>query len=277
MRCLAKDRNSNGCRNHAIGDTRFCTFHDYMIQYTDEMIEKSIICSGCNKNLFIKENEKTCDKCRERAKAKRVEFRENIVLCKKDGCKFKRADDNGYCKKHHICLLIQDVESRNKRLCVNYIRGCRTELAMDHPKKKCETCLEKDREKDKQRRSMVTPVLIYNADKSAINELTGNVTFDIENAERCTEKCENIKMEIAEVVITEKKNDVCENNHIPNDNSVNNIAENKNKKSKEEIRENARIRKQAQRKRLVEKYGDAEYRKIHAKQIAENRKNKNTS
>jgi hypothetical protein len=49
-------------------------------------------------------------------------------------------------------------------------------------------------------------------------------------------------------------------------------VENKNKKSKEEIRENARIRKQAQRKRLLEKYGDEEYRKIHAKQIAENRK-----
>ena len=33
--------------------------------------------------------------------------------------------------------------------------------------------------------SCFTPFLIYNADLSAINELKGNVTFGIENAERC--------------------------------------------------------------------------------------------
>lgn len=185
MRCLAKDRNNNGCRNHAIGDTRFCTFHDYMIQYTEEMIENSKICSGCKKNLFIKENEKTCDKCRERAKEKREEFRENVVLCKKEGCKFKRADEKGYCKKHQICLIIQDVESRNKRLCVNYIRGCRTELAMDHKKNRCEICLEKDREKDKQRRS-------------TIKEKCENITMEVVTEKPCTVCCKIFPMTMFE-------------------------------------------------------------------------------
>jgi hypothetical protein len=78
-----------------------------------------------------------------------------------------------------------------------------------------------------------------------------------------------------------------ENTFIPFDNNIlfcnndkeindipKNIVENKNKKSKEEIKENARIRKQEQRKRLIEKYGDEEYKKINAKLISENRRKK---
>jgi len=70
------------------------------------------------------------------------------------------------------------------------------------------------------------------------------------------------------------------NNYEELSNSINNdknneiIVLNKNKKTKEEIRENARIRKQEQRKRLIEKYGDEEYKKINAKLIAENRRKK---
>jgi len=45
-----------------------------------------------------------------------------------------------------------------------------------------------------------------------------------------------------------------------------------NKVSSEERKEQHRINKQAQRERLIAKYGDEEYRKMHAKQIAENRR-----
>jgi hypothetical protein len=51
------------------------------------------------------------------------------------------------------------------------------------------------------------------------------------------------------------------------------MVENKNKKTKEEIRENAFIRKEEQRKNIVEKYNNEEYKKAHSAQIAENRKN----
>ena len=153
MRCLAKDRNNNECRNHAIGDTLFCTYHDYMVDYTEEMMNKCVCCSGCNKMMYISKNGKTCDKCRERAKSNRNEYRENVVMCKSDGCKSKKSSENTYCLKHQICLLVEEVATRNKRLCVNYIRGCRSELELDHIKNRCEICLKKDREKDKQRRN----------------------------------------------------------------------------------------------------------------------------
>ena len=47
-----------------------------------------------------------------------------------------------------------------------------------------------------------------------------------------------------------------------------------NKLSSEQIKENARLRKQKQRKLLKEKYGNEEYNKLRAKEIAEQRKKK---
>ena len=45
MKCLAKDRNNNKCRNNVLGDTTFCKYHDYMVDYTEEMIQKCVCCS----------------------------------------------------------------------------------------------------------------------------------------------------------------------------------------------------------------------------------------
>ena len=56
--------------------------------------------------------------------------------------------------------------------------------------------------------------------------------------------------------------------------SIYNIVKNTNKKTPEEIRDNARIRKQQQRERLKEKYGDDEYKKKHAQEISDYRKSK---
>ena len=51
----------------------------------------------------------------------------------------------------------------------------------------------------------------------------------------------------------------------------NNIITKSNKKSKEEMKEKARVRKQLQRERLKNKYGDEEYKRMRAKEIADNR------
>jgi hypothetical protein len=47
-----------------------------------------------------------------------------------------------------------------------------------------------------------------------------------------------------------------------------------NKKTPEQIKEEAKLRKQKQRAKLREKHGDQEYKRIHALEIAENRKKK---
>jgi hypothetical protein len=73
---------------------------------------------------------------------------------------------------------------------------------------------------------------------------------------------QNVVVEIQNVVIEEK------------------IKEKKtivkgNKLTPDEIRENARLRKQKQRDSLKERYGNDAYNKMHAKEIAEQRKKKN--
>lgn len=47
-----------------------------------------------------------------------------------------------------------------------------------------------------------------------------------------------------------------------------------NKKTTEEIREEARIRKRKQRDKLKEKYGDEEYKKQRSKELADYRNSK---
>ena len=49
-----------------------------------------------------------------------------------------------------------------------------------------------------------------------------------------------------------------------------------NKLTNDQKREKERIRKKAQRDALRKKYGDEEYKKLHAKQIAEQRKKKDS-
>jgi hypothetical protein len=63
---------------------------------------------------------------------------------------------------------------------------------------------------------------------------------------------------------------VINNTHKPSKN----IVKNTNKKSTEEKREEARIRKQISRDKLKEKYGDEEYKKQRAKELADYRKSK---
>ena len=51
IKCLALDRNLKGCRCNAINDTRFCKKHDYMVDYTEEMLSNLQVCSGCKNHI----------------------------------------------------------------------------------------------------------------------------------------------------------------------------------------------------------------------------------
>ena len=148
MKCLSKDRNSNGCRNHSIDNSRFCKLHQYMNEYTDSMLEQLRLCSGCSKMHYMTDTKYvTCEGCRTREKPK-----SNVVLCKSNNCKFKKSDENDYCGKHQLCVFVDETTANGEKVCVNYLRGCRTQLDMSYKYTRCVRCLEKDREKDRQRR-----------------------------------------------------------------------------------------------------------------------------
>mgnify|MGYP003344123941 CR=1 FL=1 len=148
MKCLSRDRNGNPCRNSSISSTNFCKLHQYMCDYTNEMLEKLKLCKGCNKMYYFENDNKTCENCRTRIKKEK-----EVILCKKEGCKFKKSIENEYCGKHQINIFIEQTISENKKICKNYIRGCRTQLNMDYKFSKCEECLNNYRQIDKKNRN----------------------------------------------------------------------------------------------------------------------------
>ena len=154
VKCLGKTNNGDPCIFQNTNDTLFCKNHQYMITYNEDMLTKLELCKGCKKMYYLEGELKTCDICRNRGKKIRKETKEQIVLCAKDSCKFKRSDENKYCGKHQLCVFEDETEAINKKVCYNIIRGCRAQLDLDYQYSKCEECLEKEREKDRKRRAV---------------------------------------------------------------------------------------------------------------------------
>jgi hypothetical protein len=108
------------------------------------------------KMYFFEGDIKQCASCKERGKESRAKAKENVVLCKSEGCKFKRSVENIYCGLHQLCLFVDECTAEGVRPCVKYLKGCRTKLGADYANKSCQECLQKEREKDKARRSAVS-------------------------------------------------------------------------------------------------------------------------
>lgn len=98
---------------------------------------------------------KTCENCKTRSKKNNVVTRENVVLCSKDGCKYKRSVENIYCNLHQLQVFIDDTKDAGKKLCYNHIRGCREQLDESYKFSKCEECLCVERNKDHNRRNKI--------------------------------------------------------------------------------------------------------------------------
>ena len=225
-----------------------------MVNYTEDMLTSSIICSGCKKMVFTEDGTKTCEKCRIRGGKVREQIRESVVLCKKDGCNNKRSSDHAYCLKHDICHLIEEVEAKNMRLCANYLRGCRTELDLEHPKKRCEACLAKDREKDQKRRQ--------GAQES-------NIQVDISEAvvteKPCTVCCKVLPMEMYQGEKKESITKMCRScRDICKRNDANRDKEHRNKVAREAERKPERIAvKQAWKEENYEKVAETWQKSRH--------------
>ena len=148
MKCQTKDRKSKPCRNFAI--IHYCKIHSYMEEYTDEMKAKVKLCSTCLLWSFMGEYD-TCESCRIRGAEAREKAKETVVLCVKEGCKYKQSD-NKYCGKHQADLFLEQTQEAGLKHCSNYLRGCRTQNEVTYKFSRCSTCLEKDRVKDKEKR-----------------------------------------------------------------------------------------------------------------------------
>jgi len=124
-----------------------------MEEYTDEMKANVKLCSACLLWRFMGEYD-TCEGCRIRGAENREKNKETIVLCAKEGCKYKKSD-NKYCGKHQADLFLEQTQEAGLKHCSNYLRGCRTQNDPSYKFARCEVCLEKDRIKDKEKRKVV--------------------------------------------------------------------------------------------------------------------------
>jgi len=155
-KCASKDRNNNPCRNCTEDGSKFCKNHQYMVNYTPEMLCALQLCKGCKKMYYFDGDVKQCVKCSERGNEIRIKAKDAVVLCKSDGCKYKRSTQNIYCGLHQLCLFVDECENEGVRPCTKYLKGCRTKLGTDYANKSCQECLQKERDRDNAKRSSVS-------------------------------------------------------------------------------------------------------------------------
>ena len=153
MKCAGKDRNLLPCRVNMKNGEKFCKTHKYMEEYTEEMMNHLLSCSSCKNAKYLGDS-KTCDTCKARSKQNRKSV-VKLPKCAVENCKSQRSVENQYCRIHQLHLLVDEVTSRNKRLCVNYIRGCRTEMDLNDKYKKCHECRTAESAKERARRQAV--------------------------------------------------------------------------------------------------------------------------
>ena len=189
MKCATKDRNLKPCRGNATTG-RFCVLHSYMIDYTDKMVEDAKPCGTCHKTHFMGEYT-TCEACRKRGEEHRVKKKEAVIKCVKEGCSFKKSQENDYCGKHQLCVFINETEELGLKNCKNAVRGCRAQLEHKYAYSACEDCLEKEREKDHKRRGVPIKETISEKQCSVCSKMFTKEMFQGLHGE--TQSCTNCR------------------------------------------------------------------------------------
>jgi len=189
--------------------------------------------------------------------------------------------EDQYCKRHSKVIFAEKVEAMNKKMCANHIRGCRAILELEYIKSRCEACLAKDREKDKEKR-----------DKAKIAEvITVELDGQMFEEKVCTTCCKSLplahyKSEKDENIITKtckdcradnKKNDSKRDKEHRNELARKNekkpeIIETK-KKWKAENYEKVTGYWMISRQRRINELGTEEYHKINAENAKKWREN----
>jgi len=171
-KCKGKDRYGSTCRNNKLSNIDYCSFHEYLNDYTSIQLNNLTLCKGCNKWHYL-EDIQTCNNCINRGKNNRLKYKTEKILCKKENCTYGKSDLNDYCLKHQIDYFKEETEKLNKKVCYNYKRGCRNQLNKTYNFSKCQNCLKKDRENDHKKRNGVN--IEEKDDKNKVNEKIINI------------------------------------------------------------------------------------------------------
>lgn len=137
-------------------DKLYCDAHSiYEGKYTKDDIPNMKRCTCC-KNLWIPDKiNKTCEKCREGRKEKRLNEKKDInnqpIKCKgatQKGtpCLYQVIDNDEYCGKHQTYKKWKELSDSGKNICKNWLRGCFEIIPSD--KKSCVNCRQQEQIKE---------------------------------------------------------------------------------------------------------------------------------
>jgi hypothetical protein len=101
-----------------------------------------------------------------------------METCAKEGCRFKKGELNAYCGKHQANYFLEITQEAGKKVCSNYTRGCREQLALTYTRSSCEPCLKKCREKDNAARAKKVLQVTQVEGKKACNTCLQVVSLD---------------------------------------------------------------------------------------------------
>lgn len=151
IECKGICRDKTKCQNSANVGAKTCDKHGYMEDYTDDMLNNLTGCSCCL-DMYYLPTGGTCEKCKLRSKENREKNKIkklNLGTCK--CCSKPKLKENDYCGKHQRQFFKENAEKAGKKICNNYLRGCNNLQEITYEYAACPECLEKNREKDKQR------------------------------------------------------------------------------------------------------------------------------
>lgn len=137
-RCQWYDRHLDECRNYAVDETDYCSYHDYVGEYNDDQKTNCIVCLGCLKYIYCGDFT-SCEACRNRGAKNREIARIKKINCNLDECPYE-ALENGYCGNHQLDCIREAIEKEGKKLCRNYVRGCVSILDANDEFSQCLGC-----------------------------------------------------------------------------------------------------------------------------------------
>lgn len=143
-KCKAPRKGGGACNFFQVEDNQFCTYHQYMKNYTEEQMQLLEACSGCKK-MYYGLDGKQCAECYARPK-KPIVKDETRVKCKYANCKCYIGGDlkyKDYCKQHQRHAWATEQRELGNKLCSQYIRGCTNLLPADYDGAKCQSCRDK--------------------------------------------------------------------------------------------------------------------------------------
>ena len=76
--------------------------------------------------------------------------------CAKEGCKRFKCEENNYCLKHKLCVIIDAAAAAGKKICSK--NGCHVQIDLNYEYKQCDGCREAERVKDNAKRSAAAEV-----------------------------------------------------------------------------------------------------------------------